>query len=227
MHAHLYSIQPPWFVFFFLLIFSPVWISNSYLFYQCIYRSWRASILSPVQPFGTPWSVACQSPPSMEFSRQEYWSRLPFLTPGDVPHLGIKSTSLSPPALSGRFFILPLSHIVHESLVKGDRTHIEILLLSQANGLSWKELTECPLCPAWCVTRGRERHVAWSTFIQALPSLWFVWSSTMVFFCRDILSCYISILTRSFPFAYFPLKHSMTYIFSEPIFCMFPDIPLP
>ena len=159
MHAYLYSIQPPWFVFFFLLIFSPVWISNSYLFYQCIYRSWRASILSPVQPLGTPWSVACQSPPSMEFSRQEYWSRLPFLTPGDVPHLGIKSTSLSPPALSGRFFILPLSHIVHESLVKGDRTHIEILLLSQANGLSWKELTECPLCPAWCVTPEAEKDM--------------------------------------------------------------------
>ena len=155
MHAYLYSIHPPWFVFFFLLIFSPVWISNSYLFYQCM-------TCKHTQSCPTLWdSIICspQSPPSMEFSRQEYWSRLPFLTPGDVPHLGIKSTSLSPPALSSRFFILPLSHTVHESLVKGDRTHIETLLLSQANGLSWKELTECPLCPAWCVTPEAEKDM--------------------------------------------------------------------
>ena len=224
MHAYLYSIHPPWFVFFFLLIFSPVWISNSYLFYQCM-------TCKHTQSCPTLWdSIICspQSPPSMEFSRQEYWSRLPFLTPGDVPHLGIKSTSLSPPALSSRFFILPLSHTVHESLVKGDRTHIETLLLSQANGLELERINRVPFVSRLvCYPRGRERHVAWSTFIQALPSLWFVWSSTMVFFCRDTLSCYISILTHSFPFAYFPLKHSMTYIFSEPIFCMFPDIPLP
>ena len=31
------------------------------------------------------WTVACQAPPSMEFSRQEYWSRLPFPPPGDLP----------------------------------------------------------------------------------------------------------------------------------------------
>ena len=40
----------------------------------------------------TPWVVALQAPLSMEFSRQEYWSRLPF-PPGDLPNSGIKPTS--------------------------------------------------------------------------------------------------------------------------------------
>ena len=40
----------------------------------------------------------------MEFSRQEYWSRLPFPSPGDLPDPGIKSASLASPALSGGFF---------------------------------------------------------------------------------------------------------------------------
>ena len=40
--------------------------------------------LNHVQLFATPWSVALQAPPSMEFSRQEYWSGLPFPSPGDL-----------------------------------------------------------------------------------------------------------------------------------------------
>ena len=38
----------------------------------------------------TPWTVACQASLSIEFSRQEYWSGLPFLPPGDLPDPGIK-----------------------------------------------------------------------------------------------------------------------------------------
>ena len=40
--------------------------------------------------FATPWTVACQAPLSMRFSRQEYWSGLPFPSPGDLPDPGIK-----------------------------------------------------------------------------------------------------------------------------------------
>ena len=43
-----------------------------------------------VRLFVTPWIVVCQSPLSMEFSRQEYWSGLPFPSPGDLPDSGIK-----------------------------------------------------------------------------------------------------------------------------------------
>ena len=41
----------------------------------------------------TPWTVACQSPLSMGFSREEYWSGLPFLSSGDLPDPGIESWS--------------------------------------------------------------------------------------------------------------------------------------
>ena len=48
--------------------------------------------------------VAHQAPLSMEFSRQEYWNGLPFLTLGDLPNTGIEPVSLSSPALAGVFF---------------------------------------------------------------------------------------------------------------------------
>ena len=41
----------------------------------------------------TPWTVAHQAPPSMGFSRQEYWSGLPFPSPGDLPHPGMEPRS--------------------------------------------------------------------------------------------------------------------------------------
>ena len=45
----------------------------------------KVKSLSRVRLFATPWTVAHQAPPSMEFFRQEYWSGLPFLSPGDLP----------------------------------------------------------------------------------------------------------------------------------------------
>ena len=53
----------------------------------------KVKSLSRVQLFLTPRTVAHQAPPSMEFSRQEYWSRLPFPSPGDLPDLGIEPGS--------------------------------------------------------------------------------------------------------------------------------------
>ena len=49
--------------------------------------------LSCVRLFATPWTVAHQAPPSMGFSRQEYWSGLPFPSPGDLPDPGIEPRS--------------------------------------------------------------------------------------------------------------------------------------
>ena len=54
--------------------------------------------------FGTSWTVTCQAPLSMEFSRQEYWSWLPFPSPGDLPDSGIELVSLASPAVAGGFF---------------------------------------------------------------------------------------------------------------------------
>ena len=53
-------------------------------------------MLSHVQLFATPWIVACQAPLPMGFHRQEYWTGLPFPSPGDLPNPGIK---LGSPAL--------------------------------------------------------------------------------------------------------------------------------
>ena len=53
----------------------------------------KVKSLSRVPLFGTPWTVAHQAPPSMGFSRQEYWSGLPFPSPGDLPDPGIEPRS--------------------------------------------------------------------------------------------------------------------------------------
>ena len=64
------------------------------------------AVLSLVWLFATPWTVACQAPLSMGFSRQEYWSGLPFPSPGHLPDSEMKSTSLMSPALAGWFFTI-------------------------------------------------------------------------------------------------------------------------
>ena len=55
---------------------------------------------SCVQLFATPWTVACQAPLSMGFSRQKYWRGLPYPSPGDLPNPGIEPASLKYPALA-------------------------------------------------------------------------------------------------------------------------------
>ena len=57
-----------------------------------------------VQLFATPWTVAHQAPLSMAFSRQQYWSGLPFPPPGHLPDPGIKLRSTASPALAGGLF---------------------------------------------------------------------------------------------------------------------------
>ena len=53
----------------------------------------------------TLWTVAHKAPLSMGFSRQDYWSGLPFPPPGDLPDSGTEPVSLLSPALAGRFSI--------------------------------------------------------------------------------------------------------------------------
>ena len=64
-----------------------------------------ARLLSHIQLFSIPWSVALQVLQSMGFPRQEYWSGLPFPSPGDLPNTGIQPTSPASQEDS-----LPLSH---------------------------------------------------------------------------------------------------------------------
>ena len=122
----------------------------------------------------TPWAVACQAPLSMGFSRQEYWSGLPFPSPGDLPHPGIEPGSpalqadclLSEPQQDGLHHITwflqslwpgrsLLSLSMHKSY-KSYRTHSKCHLLSEAfsDGSSsttqWEEPFFCVLMSFSC-----------------------------------------------------------------------------
>ena len=78
--------------------------------------------LSRVRLFVTPWAVAYQIPQSMEFSRQEYWSGLPFPSPGDLPDTGIEPSS---PALQADTLLSELPG----KPIPTNRVVIKILLL--------------------------------------------------------------------------------------------------
>ena len=73
-------------------------------------------LLSHIQHFVTPWTVSQQAPMSMEFSRQEYSSGLPFPTPGDLPNPGVEPASSVSPALAGRFFTTEIPGKPHHLL---------------------------------------------------------------------------------------------------------------
>ena len=60
-------------------------------------------ICSVLSDSATPWTVTSQAPLSMGFPRKEYWSGLPFPSPGDLPNPGIKTASPESPALAGGF----------------------------------------------------------------------------------------------------------------------------
>ena len=71
----------------------------------------KVKSLCRVWLFATPWTVACQAPPSMGFSRQEYWRGLPFSSPGDLPDPGIEPRST---CTAGRLFTVWATREAHE-----------------------------------------------------------------------------------------------------------------
>ena len=87
----------------------------------------KVKSLSRVRLFETPWTVAYQAPPSMGFSRQEYWSGLPFPSPGDLPDPGIEpgSSALEADALPSE----PPGSLMH---------------------VYWKESDVAQSCPTLC-----------------------------------------------------------------------------
>ena len=104
----------------------------------------HAQSLSHVQLFVTPLTVAHQAPLSTEFSRQEYWSRLPFPSLEDLTNPGIEPTSLAYPVLAGRFFTteLPEKRVCVGYWLLRPECYSLTLLASSPSVLS--------LCPAEC-----------------------------------------------------------------------------
>ena len=74
-----------------MLLFNLEEKKNRLCYYEMSIR--KVKSLSCIQLFATPWTVACQAPLSVGFSRQEYWSGLPFPSPGDLPNPGIEPRS--------------------------------------------------------------------------------------------------------------------------------------
>ena len=74
---------------FFCLVLGHLWKASR------VCERERVKLLSHVQLLETPWTAAYQSLPSMGFSRQGYWSGLPFPSPGDLPDSGIEPRSLA------------------------------------------------------------------------------------------------------------------------------------
>ena len=68
------------------------------------YATCVLTFVSPVQLFVTQWTIACQAPLSLGFSRQEYWSGLPSPSLGDLPDLGMEPRFLMSLALASAFF---------------------------------------------------------------------------------------------------------------------------
>ena len=85
-------------------------------------------VFSHVWLFFTSWTVACQAPLSMEFSRQEYWSGLSFPIPGDLPDPGIEPESLLSPTFQADS--LPLGHL-------GSRHQVKCYLAWTPKGMLW------------------------------------------------------------------------------------------
>ena len=86
LHLHLYSCPENRFI-------STVFLESTQVCVHC--HVWL---------FVTSRTVARQAPLSVRFSRQEYWSGLPFLSPGELPDPGMEPTSLESPVLAGQFF---------------------------------------------------------------------------------------------------------------------------
>ena len=99
----------------------------------------KVKSLSRVRLFVTPWTVAHQALLSMGFSRQEYWSGLPFLPPGDLPDPGIERIYLMSLALTVAFFMRRILYEADSSVVLSEKLgHIQF---------SWQEYWSGLSCP--------------------------------------------------------------------------------
>ena len=123
--------------------------------------------------FVTSWTVASQAPLFREFFRQEYWSGLPFTTPGDLLDPGMEPTSLVSPSLAGGFLLLH-----HLGSLGGDGAVIHWSVGLWVCLASW-------LCPA--------PQVAWlhgSQNWKQFPIIWNRQSSTL----KELIQAYVDFI---------------------------------
>ena len=113
-HPCISGTNPTWLKYTIILMYCRIQLASILLrifasmFIRVEWALCALSFFSCVQPFATTWNVVHQSPLSMGFSRQEYWSGLLFPLPGNLHNSVIKSTSPASPLLAGRFLIAEL-----------------------------------------------------------------------------------------------------------------------
>ena len=86
---------------------SKIQNSISYIYIYTYAYVCMLSCFNRVQLFVIIWTIVCQVPLAMEFSRQEYWNGFPCPPPGDLPNPGIEPMCLKPPALAGALPLVP------------------------------------------------------------------------------------------------------------------------
>ena len=96
-------------------------------------------------------TTACQAPLSMGFSRQKYWSGLPFPPPGDLPDPGIEPVSLTSPALAGGFSPLvppgkPVNCKDHEREPDQNKTIFYFQIFISTNTIAWLHINKSTNC---------------------------------------------------------------------------------
>ena len=116
--------------------------------------------LSHVRLFATPWTVAYQAPPSVGFSRQEYWGGLPFPSPGDLPNPGIEPGS---PALQAD--ALPPEPPGKTAICKACQTAILLFWHFFSMGMV--------LIPISCTMSRTSIHSSSSTLSDLVPEIYF------------------------------------------------------
>ena len=105
--------------------------------------AWAPNHFSHIRLLET-WTVALQAPPSMGFSRQEYWSGLPCPSPGDLPDPRMEPTSLMSPALAGGLFTT--SATVFLKKLKIELPHDPAILLLGIHPEKMKTLIQKDTC---------------------------------------------------------------------------------
>ena len=110
---------------------------------------------SVVSNSATPWTIALYAPLSMECSRQEYWSGLPFPTPGDLPDARIKFTPCVSSALAGRSFTASITNFSSAGnyyfMRIGSDLHLSfigVIISYYQKNKRWSEVSQ--LCPTLC-----------------------------------------------------------------------------
>ena len=124
--------------------------------------------------FVTLWTVACQAPLSIGFSRQEYWSGLPCPPPEDLPNPGIEPASLMFPALAGGFsatsttLLLLSCSVVSDPMWSHGLQHARPPCPSPSPGVC---SNSCPLS-RWCHPAISSSVVSFSSCLQSFPASW-------------------------------------------------------